>query len=357
MPSLLPRVFEIPVILLNRRMVRTAGAMIAVMLIASSPTGHAQTVIGGSTPSVHVDLGVLDSLGPAPTLPELLRRPSASAKSAIGATASPRSSQRVTLHSPNTSSKTKTKGSGKRAAQASPKPTAKTTAHEKTVALTKPTKVSPAQPKAPVNAAPVATAAAPSAEPAAPAVPVAASPLRQEPAAAAQPSPATAPVGPGPRIAAAAALTATSPPPSGMAASPAAVAAGPSPATAVPAQPPTATPAAAPAAAATAAAGANRIVFAAGAADVPDAAKRDLDALAQRLAAGQQLRVQLVSYASGSAEEANQARRLSLQRALAVRSYLIEHGVSNSRMDVRALGNRNDGSEPSDRVDLVILDR
>jgi len=40
-----------------------------------------------------------------------------------------------------------------------------------------------------------------------------------------------------------------------------------------------------------------------------------------------------------------------------VRTYLIAQGVPNSRMDVRALGNRSDGSAPPDRVDIVMLDR
>ena len=68
------------------------------------------------------------------------------------------------------------------------------------------------------------------------------------------------------------------------------------------------------------------------------------------------LRLQLIAYASGTADQANQSRRISLQRALAVRSYLMEHGVANTRMDVRALGNRNEGEEPPDRVDIVLLE-
>ena len=49
-------------------------------------------------------------------------------------------------------------------------------------------------------------------------------------------------------------------------------------------------------------------------------------------------------------------RRLSLSRALTVRSYLISQGVRSTRIDVRALGARaSDG--PADRVDLLIGDR
>jgi outer membrane protein OmpA-like peptidoglycan-associated protein len=45
-----------------------------------------------------------------------------------------------------------------------------------------------------------------------------------------------------------------------------------------------------------------------------------------------------------------------LSRALVVRAYLIERGVSNLRLDVRALGNRSDNGVPPDRVDIVMID-
>ena len=68
------------------------------------------------------------------------------------------------------------------------------------------------------------------------------------------------------------------------------------------------------------------------------------------------LRVQLMAYAEGTAETASQARRLSLSRALAVRSFLINQGVHSTRMDVRALGNKVEGG-PADRVDAVLVGR
>jgi outer membrane protein OmpA-like peptidoglycan-associated protein len=104
------------------------------------------------------------------------------------------------------------------------------------------------------------------------------------------------------------------------------------------------------------AAASTRVLFAAGGAELPDAAKGELDAVARQLSSNDR-RLQLVGYAGSTTDEANQARRISLQRALAVRSYLMEHGVPNTRMDVRALGNRADGKDPPDRVDLVMLDR
>ncbi len=99
------------------------------------------------------------------------------------------------------------------------------------------------------------------------------------------------------------------------------------------------------------------IDFAVGTADLSPTARSALDAIAKTLASDDSRRVQLVAYATGTADEANQARRISLSRALNVRAYLIDHGVRNTRMDVRALGNRPDGNKPADRVEIVLLDK
>jgi len=107
-----------------------------------------------------------------------------------------------------------------------------------------------------------------------------------------------------------------------------------------------------PAAAATLVDGQLRIAFQKDSAEIPDAAKSELDSLAQKMTADATMRIELTAYASGTPDTATQARRLSLLRALAVRSYLIRQGVSSMRMDVRALGDKVQG-EPSDRVDLV----
>lgn len=96
------------------------------------------------------------------------------------------------------------------------------------------------------------------------------------------------------------------------------------------------------------------IAFAVGVATLADQAKEDLSAIAQSLTANADLRLQIVAYATGSDDNASQARRLSLSRALAVRSYLIDAGVRSTRMDVRALGNKFD-TGPGDRVDLIVV--
>jgi outer membrane protein OmpA-like peptidoglycan-associated protein len=100
---------------------------------------------------------------------------------------------------------------------------------------------------------------------------------------------------------------------------------------------------------------AARIVFPGQAAELTSAGKGELDALVPRLAGDDRLRVEILGYASPGSD-ASQARRLSLSRALAVRTYLVANGIKTSRVDVRALGSRPEG-EPADRVDLLLAQR
>ncbi len=173
-----------------------------------------------------------------------------------------------------------------------------------------PTTLTPAPAPAVVTPAPVAT---PRPAPAAPAV-AAAPPVSTRPA-----SPAPAPVAAPPPVAAPAA---------------------PAPETRVAALPPS-----------TSATGDVSLGFSAGEAQLSPENTRALDQLASRLGSGED-RIQIKAYASAAgAEAASSARRLSLSRALAVRSYLIDKGVRSTRIDVRALGPTNDSSPP-DRVDV-----
>ena len=74
----------------------------------------------------------------------------------------------------------------------------------------------------------------------------------------------------------------------------------------------------------------------------------------RQINAEERTRLQLKAYAGARDSSASAARRLSLSRALAVRSFLIESGVNSTRIDVRALGAKSE-SGPEDRVDLVIV--
>ena len=86
----------------------------------------------------------------------------------------------------------------------------------------------------------------------------------------------------------------------------------------------------------------------------PDAKARLRDLAGQIAVAGD--RLQLKAYAGGTSETPSSARRLSLSRALAVRSFLSESGVRSTRIAVRAWGRASDAGPP-DRVDVVLLVR
>ena len=85
-------------------------------------------------------------------------------------------------------------------------------------------------------------------------------------------------------------------------------------------------------------------------------AREQLQTLAESLRSQENLRLQLLAYAGNIETSSSSARRLSLSRALAVRSLLIESGVRSTRIDVRALGNKST-DENTERVDITIIER
>lgn len=98
------------------------------------------------------------------------------------------------------------------------------------------------------------------------------------------------------------------------------------------------------------------IEFPVGESEIPSGDESKLDQIVAELDADPNRRLQLLAYASPNGESASRARRLSLSRALAVRSYLMGQGVRSTRMDVRALGDQRDGG-PADRVDIEVTSR
>ena len=99
-----------------------------------------------------------------------------------------------------------------------------------------------------------------------------------------------------------------------------------------------------------------KLTFAADVAKVSEPEQEKLIALAEGLKGRNELRVQLLAYAGGESLSSSKARRLSLSRALAVRSLLIDNGVRSTRIDVRALGNKTT-EEPVNRVDVIVAER
>ena len=143
---------------------------------------------------------------------------------------------------------------------------------------------------------------------------------------------------------------------------PAPVAAAPSTPAPAPAPKPAAETAAVPPAAkdpvasAPSGAGEYSLAFGSGSFELNNAARAQLDSIVKNMGSDENMRIQLQAYAEGDSNNASKARRLSLSRALQVRSYLIDKGVRSTRIDVRALG-ANVPSGPADRVDIKTVQR
>jgi len=97
-----------------------------------------------------------------------------------------------------------------------------------------------------------------------------------------------------------------------------------------------------------------RVTFGAGEADLSPASAEAIKRVVQSAPAGDATSFNVVAYAAGAPEDPSTARRLSLSRALAVRSALMADGVASSRIYVRALG-ATGGTESPDRVDLAVM--
>ena len=98
------------------------------------------------------------------------------------------------------------------------------------------------------------------------------------------------------------------------------------------------------------------VLFDGAATALPEQAQERLDAIAERMRANGQLRLQIRSYASGTPDTAREARQLSLARALSVREKLGTAGIASTRVDIRALGMEAGGGAP-DRLDVEFLNQ
>jgi outer membrane protein OmpA-like peptidoglycan-associated protein len=398
---------------------RAAILVGALWVVPAAPAG-AQTTIPGepANPDVVVNESVIDALGPPQTVPGVLRSDDAGAAESPALRPvtlhPPRAHGTAEAHTPapqHTATASTATQKSHHTAKAKPERTARGTTELAAAKPPRPSKQTAAKaaPSQPLRRAALAKTAPPQAAfapPAAPAPPQAAS---NPPAASAAPAP-DPPSGPipsivrryGPRVgqtalvapppsssaptpapsSAPAPTEAAAPPAPSAAPSPSSAAAAPSPAPAPPSPPPAAStpapatqvastvptpgaaqPAPAPGPAANLAAISpqsglpTQVTFAPNVTDMPDQAKPALDTVIKAMKADEKMRVQVVAYASGPADQASQARRVSLQRAVNVRAYLIGQGVNNMRIEVRALGNRTDVGGPPDRVDVVATDR
>jgi outer membrane protein OmpA-like peptidoglycan-associated protein len=312
----------------NRIAVTTVIILAAVMVMPFSAS--AQRHAG----SVSVDLSVLDTLGRPATVPQLLQPSVRSLMMPNTRQPSKRSFRQPALSQPRAKAAAvpgqimlKPPSKMKRAT-----PARRTTAKAAPRKLTRKPVVQRPRPPAPPK-----IAARPVAVPKAPAVPPPPPPTRS----------AAAPVAPPPPPAPPPAAPAIKPPPAQKAVS--------QPVTPAPKQTASLPPQTGPSG--SLAAGQQfRLTFGAGNAAVENAAGTQLDNIAKSLKGNEALRLQLLAYSGGATQTPSQARRLSLSRALAVRSRLIKQGIRSTRIDVRALGNKSEGGPP-DRVDVIVTAR
>ena len=346
---------------------RVRGPLLAAIFLAASlgvagGIARAQSV-DLSTDQVTVDLSVIDGSGTGPAAASFMTRPQGLAprlglllpgnKNPVSQlhVAAPKGTARIKLKRPGS----KVEKAAKRVARKKPpakKPEIKKPEPPKVAAAKPPepliTAPAPPAPKAVAKTTPKPVAKPPASKPmekaaAKPSPPPKPAPQQQAKAAPPAPSPAPPPL-PKPVV---------KKPTASMPAPPKApvVAAKPKPESKVKEQA-----AVAPAPKETKTGQALRVTFGATASKLPAAAKNDLKALAKKIKGKDNLRLQLMAYAGGKSLSASKARRMSLSRALSVRSFLIENGVRSTRIDVQALGSKTT-EKPLNRVDVNIVKR
>jgi outer membrane protein OmpA-like peptidoglycan-associated protein len=97
-----------------------------------------------------------------------------------------------------------------------------------------------------------------------------------------------------------------------------------------------------------------RLTFAPGQSDLSPESAESIKQLANAAAPGDATTFNVSAYAPGKPDDPSTARRMSLSRAMAVRSALVADGVASARIFVRALGEQH-GDGPPDRVDVNVM--
>jgi outer membrane protein OmpA-like peptidoglycan-associated protein len=157
----------------------------------------------------------------------------------------------------------------------------------------------------------------------------------------------SAPAVPAPTVSPPAATIPAAPPP--------VVALAPLPAATPSAAPPAAPPVAANAESlATSTAGGLTITFSSDQSDLNAASDGAIQKLAHSAPNKDTTSFNVLAFAHGDPQDPSTARRLSLSRALAIRSALMAAGVPSTRVYVRALGDQG-GKGPPDRADITVM--
>tara|TARA_R110002095_G_scaffold57165_4_gene48917 strand:+ start:2620 stop:3924 length:1305 start_codon:yes stop_codon:yes gene_type:complete len=97
------------------------------------------------------------------------------------------------------------------------------------------------------------------------------------------------------------------------------------------------------------------LFFAFGETDIADDMKQEIDTgILRTLENKADIRIEILSYAQAVDDTPSSARRVSLARALALRTYLLSKKIESHRIDVRALG-KNTNKLPIDRIDVELI--
>ena len=97
-----------------------------------------------------------------------------------------------------------------------------------------------------------------------------------------------------------------------------------------------------------------RITFETARSELSPTSQAALKQFADRTPRGENMTLNVLAYAAGPPEDPSTARRLSLSRALAVRTVLMAEGIPSAHIYVRALGSAA-GDGPTDRVDVTVM--
>lgn len=97
-----------------------------------------------------------------------------------------------------------------------------------------------------------------------------------------------------------------------------------------------------------------RVLFATGRTDLTPSTEAAIKGYLASVPHTESTSFNVTAYAAGGPEDPSSPRRLSLSRALAIRSVMIADGVASARIYLRALGAAH-GDGPMDRVDVVAL--
>ena len=97
-----------------------------------------------------------------------------------------------------------------------------------------------------------------------------------------------------------------------------------------------------------------RLTFAPGASDLSPESSASIKQLTADVKLGDLTTFNVLAYAPGKADDPSTSRRVSLSRAMAVRSALVADGVPSARIFVRALGEQF-GDGPPDRADISVM--